>query len=197
MVVADNHVYPERASIFHFLHGLYSAVEHNHKFHTRLASVVDTAFRNAVALVVAVGNVIVYVRKVFTQELIDHRYCRTAVHVVIAEHKYPFLAPYGFVYGVYCLAHVVHQERVVQVRQLRPEELLGFCNGSYAAFTQKPPENGVNTQFSSQRLCRRLFLQGGRRVFPFVVHYILSFSFFVCWLCKAAPCAYGTPILKG
>ena len=61
VVIANYYAYPARVCISHFFDCFYAAIENYHQLHPRFKSVVYTAFRQSVAFVVAVGDVVINV----------------------------------------------------------------------------------------------------------------------------------------
>ena len=180
-MIADDYVDAERVGVGHFLDRFDAAVQDDHQFDPRGGRVVYATLREAVALVVAVGDIVADVGAVMAQETVDHRHGRAAVHVIVAEHENALAAAYHTVDGVDGHVHVVHQKRVVQIGELWMKEFLGFRDICNTAVLQQTREDRVNTQLPAELAGRFLFLGRGRRVFPFVVHYIVSFySVFMC-----------------
>ena len=124
-MVAYDEVDAETLGIGYFVNGLDTAVEDYDELYTRLLGIVDALLAHTVALVVTVGDVILDVGVELLYKLIHQRYCRASVHVVIAIHQDALLAPHGIVKAVDGQVHILHEERIDKVGQLRMEESLG------------------------------------------------------------------------
>ena len=58
-------------------------------------------------------------------ELIHQRHCCAAVHIIVAIDEDSLLSSHGVVEAVHCQVHILHEERIDEVCQLRMEESLG------------------------------------------------------------------------
>ena len=125
VVVADNKVYTHALGIGNLIDRFYSAVENNDKFNTIFLCIVYSLITHTVSLVIAVGDVVLDVRIELLQKLIHQCNGSATVNIVIAVNHYALLAPHGVVKTVNGNVHVLHQERVQQVSELRTEE--AFC----------------------------------------------------------------------
>ena len=124
-MVADDEVDAERLGVGYLFNGFDATVEDDDEFHACLLGVVDAFLAHAVAFVVAVGDVILYVRVELLYELVHQCYRRATVHVVVAVNKDALLATHRVVEAVDGEVHVLHEEGVDEVCQLRVEESLG------------------------------------------------------------------------
>ena len=71
MMVTHNEVDAQLFGISNLIHSLYAAVEHNHQFDTCLLGIVHSLDRYSIAVVVAVGDVVVYVCGKLLQKTIN------------------------------------------------------------------------------------------------------------------------------
>ena len=124
-MVADDEVDAERLGVGYLFNGFDTTVENDDEFHACLLGVVDAFLANAVAFVVAVGDVILYVGVELLYELVHQCYRSASVHVVVAVNKDALLATHRVVEAVDGEVHVLHEEGVDEVCQLRVEESLG------------------------------------------------------------------------
>ena len=178
MVVADDEVDAQLLGIGNLFDCLYAAVEDYNQLHACFPGIVYAFAAHSVALVVAVGDVVVDVGVELAQKLIHQRYCRATVHIVVAVDKDALLAPHGIVEPVHRKIHILHQERIYQVGKLRTEEALGSRLGGDAALDEEHGKHGADAQLLS-KLVGRLLLGGGwRLIIPFELHYIYL-SFFI------------------
>ena len=189
VVVADDEVDAQRAGIGDLVDGLDAAVEHDDESDAHLGGVVHPLARDAVSLVVAVGDVEVHVRVELAQETVDQRYGRAAVDVVVAVDHDAFLAPHGLVEAVDGGVHVVHQERVGQFGELGAEETARLGRRRDAAAHEELAQNGMDTHFAPKDAALFFLLGRGRFVVPFVVH--CMFCFFVSADFRTVPCRWG------
>ena len=114
-VVADDEVDAFLLGVGYLVGSLDAAVEHDDEADARLAGIVDALPRDAVAVFVAVGDVVVDVAVELLQEAVDQCHGGASVHVVVAIDEDAFLAAQGFVQSAHGLLHVLEEERVVQV----------------------------------------------------------------------------------
>ena len=178
VVVADDEVDAFLPGISNFVYGLDAAVQHDDELHARLHGVVHSFVRHPVAFVVAVGDVIVDVRIELLDKLVDQCHGRGAVHVIVSVNQNTFFLSHSLVQARHGHVHVLHQERVVQVGQLRAEKLT--CGGSRgnSALYEQPAEYRADTQLLCQLpACFCLFGYYGL-IIPFVSHFIYCFFFF-------------------
>ena len=177
VVVADDEVDAFLAGIRHFLHGLDAAVQHDDQLHARPCGIVHPLHRHPVALVVAVGDVVVDVGVILLDEFVDQRHGRGAVHVIVAIDQYPFLSAHGPVQAFHSHVHVLHQERVVQFGQLGAEELPCGLDRGDATLHQQPGQYRADAQRLRQLLAFCCLSGCDGQVIPFVRHYIYCFFF--------------------
>ena len=115
VVVADDEVDAERLGVCHFVDGFDAAVECNNQRETIVVCVVDGFVRNAVTLVVAVGNVEIECVGVVRQKCVHQRHGCRAIDIVIAVDENFFFLRQGVVEPIHGFVHVFNQKRVVQV----------------------------------------------------------------------------------
>jgi hypothetical protein len=97
VVVADDEVHAALVGVGHLVDGFDAAVERDDERDAAADGVVDALERDAVALIVAVGDVVFDRRGVGAEEFVDQRHGRCAVHVVIAINHDPLLVAQGLV----------------------------------------------------------------------------------------------------
>ena len=68
--------------------------------------------------------------------------------------------------------HVVHQEWVVEIGQLWPEEALGLRRGIKTAFDEQTAQHGMNAHFGSNSTGGRVIRCFERLEIPIVLHYM-------------------------
>ena len=170
VMIADDEVDALLLGIGNLVGSLDATVEHDDKPHARLAGIIDTLARDAVAVVVAVGNVIVYVAGELLQEAIHECHCRATIHIVVAIDEDALLASEGFVEAVHGLLHVLKEERVVQVGELRTEELTRILHVVYAATYQHTGQHRADLQLCCHLTRKLQFCFRRRNIAPLVVH---------------------------
>ena len=134
VVVADNEINTLFLCIDNLLHGLDTAIEGYCQRHALARGEVDTPDRYAVAVVVTVGDVenkvlVTYLAK----KLVYQRYGRGAVHVVVAIDHDLLIVGHGALDALHRLVHILYQERIVQIGELRVEKLIRLFYGVYAS----------------------------------------------------------------
>ena len=112
MMVADNKVYALFLCIGNLLDGFDAAIEDNDQFHLRFLCVIYSLLAHTIALLVAVGDLVVDVGIELLQELIDECHGCTAVHIIVAINENTLFAPHCVIQPVDSNIHVLHQERV-------------------------------------------------------------------------------------
>ena len=170
VVVADDEINAEFFGISYFLIGLDAAVEHNDEAHSHFGRKLHTLARHAITLVIAVGDVVVDVGIVVMDKLIDQSHRSHSVHVVVAIDHNPLFACNGRVEAVDCHLHIVHQERIVQVGELRTEKTPRFKRRIDAAFAQHLSEHRMHAHLCSKSGSFVGFFERGRVVVPLIYH---------------------------
>ncbi|MNL31871.1 hypothetical protein D3C87_1536850 [compost metagenome] len=77
------------------------------------------------------------VRRIATQKIVYNRYCRSTVHIIISEDHDFLPVSYGLVNMCYGRLHSFHEERIMQMLQLWPEEVLGRSEITNASLSQQ------------------------------------------------------------
>jgi hypothetical protein len=127
VVVADDEVDAAATGVRHLLHGLDAAVERHHKSKTIIGRKINGFLRDAVALGVAVGDVVAQTLGAKQgREVAHHRgHGGDAIHVVIAQHQHLFAALKGFNQAGHGVVHAAHQQRIGQTAQVGVKEFSG------------------------------------------------------------------------
>ena len=178
VMVAHDEVYAQRLGIRYLLNGLYATVEHDDQLHACGIGVVDTALRDSITILVAVGDVVVYVRRELLQKLIDQSHGRCAVDVIIAIDKYALFLSKSLVQAAHGNIHVVHEERIVKMAELRTEKVPCFGNRSDTPLHKQRTKHRAHFKLGRQPCCQSALLGCKRLIFPILSHYIL-FLFFL------------------
>ena len=143
VVVADDEIHALLLRIDNLLGGLDTAVEGDDQPDALAGRQVDTLDRDSVALGVAVGDVEHQVLVPdLPQELVDQRHGRTAVDVVVAVDHDLLLLAHGTRHALDRPVHILHQERIVQVGEARPKELLRLLYIVYASLNEQVRQHG-------------------------------------------------------
>ena len=137
MVVADDKINTFLFGIRYFLHCFDAAIEYNNQSYTGFSGIVHSFFRNAIPFVIAVGYVIIQVRIELLDKLVDQCYGGSSVYIIISINQNTLFLSHSLIQTFYCNIHIVHQERIVQVGQLRAEKLLGVNRLRYSPLYQK------------------------------------------------------------
>ena len=115
MVVADDEIHAFLLCESNLFMSLYSAIEADYQLEIVVGCPFHALERHAIALLVAVGYIVIY----FGIELLQIRehesHGRRSVHVVIPVNEYLLLRLYRQHDAFHRLIHVIHQERVVQM----------------------------------------------------------------------------------
>ena len=134
VVVADDEIHALRLRIDNLFRGFDAAVQGDDEPHALAGREVDPFDRNAVTFGIAVGNV---EHQVFVpdlaQELVNQCDGRAAVHVVVAVNHDLLVVAHGALDPLDRLVHVLHQERIVEVREVGFKELVRLFYGVYAS----------------------------------------------------------------
>ena len=125
MMVADNEVDTLFLRIRNLLDGFDTTIENDNKFHTCFLRIVYSLNADTIALFLAVGDIVVYVRIELLQKLVHQCHRSTPVDIVVAIHHDTLFASHRIIQAVYRYIHVVHQERVNQFVHHRSEESFG------------------------------------------------------------------------
>ena len=132
-MVADYEVDAALCGIAYLLDGFYAAVEDDDQLYPLTLGIVDARQGDAVAFVVASGDVVFYIGVELSEKLVDERHRSGAVDIVVAVDHDPLLSAHCFVEAPDSLVHVGHEKGIVHVGQRRIEEAVGFVNGRYAS----------------------------------------------------------------
>ena len=146
MVVADDDIDALVAGVAHFLHGLNAAVQGDDQGVAVLVSPVDALVGDAVALVVAVGYVVLDVGVEIAYEGVHQGDGRSPVHIVVSVDHDLLLRGYSLFQTVHSLVHILHQKGVMQLGEVGLEELAGPVGGGDTALYQEVGEDLVDTQ---------------------------------------------------
>ena len=168
MVVAHDHVDALLLSEADLLYGLDSAVQRDDEGVATFLGGFDTLDREAVAFVVAVGNIKVDGGGIPLDEGVHQRNGGGAVHVVVAVNEDLFPGDDGLVQPFHGDVEVFHEEGVVEVFQAGPEELARLLEGFDAALHQQLSQDPVDSE--RQRKGCNLFGIGFRCYVPLCFH---------------------------
>ena len=153
MVVADDDLDALGAGILHFVNGLDAAVQRDDEADTVVRSPVQGLVREAVAFVVAVRDIEVYLLGKVADKGIDLGHGSGSVYVIVSIDQNLLSTGDGLVQPFYGFVHIGHEEGVVEVFQAGAEETAGLFKGLYAALDKEVCQNPVYTQFSRQLRC--------------------------------------------
>ena len=117
MMVADNKVNSFTLGVINLFYSLDAAVEYNNEGNTETRSEVDALVGNTITLFIACRDIVFHIRIIVLQITANESHRSDAVHVVIAVDQNFFFSTQGFIKPVYSLVHVLHEKRVMQVRQ--------------------------------------------------------------------------------
>ena len=134
VMVADDEIHAFGLRIDNLFRGLDTAVEGDDEPHALAGGEVDTLDRDAVAFGIAVGDV---EGQVFmpdlAQELVNQRDGRAAIDVVVAVDHDLLSVAYGAFDPFDRLVHILHQEGIVEVREVGFKEFLRLFYRVYAS----------------------------------------------------------------
>ena len=103
---------------------LNAAVECDHQFEAVVSRIVDAFVGDAIAFLVAVGDVELdlFLLEEGLQVGVDHRNGCGAVHVVVSVDQHFLTLVNGANHSFYRLVHVLHEEGIVELGEGRTEE---------------------------------------------------------------------------
>ena len=134
VMVTDNEVDAFLFGIRNLFYGFDAAVQYDDQFHTGLIRIIYSLLRYAIPFVVTVGNVVVDVRIELLKEFENQCDGCCSVYIIVSIYHDTFLSAHGQIQPLYGYIHVFHQERVMQLTQLRAEKAFGFgcrCNTTF------------------------------------------------------------------
>ena len=135
VVVADDEVDAFGVGVFDAFHGLDAAVEGDDKLEAVVSRIVDTFVGDAVAFLVAVGDIELdfLLFEEALQVSVNHRHGCRAVHVVVAVDQHLLAIVDGADDPFHGFVHVLHEEGIVELGEGRTEECFGLlvvCNSA-------------------------------------------------------------------
>ncbi len=152
-MVADDEIHALSLRIGYLLRGFDAAVEGDDERHPLAGGVIDSLDGDTVPFGVAVRYVKEQVAVAdVPQELVDQRHGRRSVHVVVAVDHDLLLVADGCLDTLHGAVHVLHQEGVVEVRELRIEKRMCLLFGVYASLYEQVSQHGRNPQRRGERL---------------------------------------------
>ena len=101
VMITDDEINSKAFGVCYFVNCLDAAIQNNNQFNTRFLCMVYSLFAHTVALIVAIGDIIIDVGIELLQELIHQCDGRTAIHIVITIHHNALFASHGVVQSVY------------------------------------------------------------------------------------------------
>jgi len=122
VVITDDEIYAKALGIFYLLDGLDATVKDDDEFDTRLMGKVDSLLAHSISLVVSVGYVVVDVGIELLQKLIYQGNGGAAIYVVVSIDEDALLAPHRIIEAVNGYVHVLHEEWIDEVGELRSEK---------------------------------------------------------------------------
>ena len=146
-MVADDKVDAHLLRLSNLVDGLDATVEDDDQLHSCLGSMVEALLADAVALFVAVGDVILDVGVELLQEAKDQCYGSTSVDIVVTINHDALLAAHRVVQTVDGNIHVVHQERVDQLAEQWTQESLCCRLRAYATLDEQLGHHRTRVEF--------------------------------------------------
>ncbi len=147
MMVADDEIHAPFLCIGNLLYGLNAAIQRYDQLYALAHGVVDAADRYAVTVDISVGNVERQILVSYlAQKLVYERYGRSAVHIVVAVYHHLLVIAHGLLHALHRPVHILHKEGIVQVGELRSEELLRLLHGVYASLYKQVRKNGGHAE---------------------------------------------------
>ena len=176
MMVTDDKIHTDGASIRHLLHRLDAAIQGNDERAALFLGSINTFGRDAVALGVAVGDIIDEVIREAAQEGVHQRYRRRTIHIIIAIDHDMFLIIYGAAKAVHSGGHIPHQEGVMEAIERRTDISACFCSRADAASRQETTRYRTDIQLGTQALSRSGLLRRELFYVPVDLHSVFSFQ---------------------
>lgn len=146
VVVADDDVDALFLGIPDLLDSLDAAVEGDYQRVAVLACPVYTLVGYAVSLIVAVRNVVFDIWVEIAYKGVHQGHGRSPVHIVVSVDHHVFLVGYRFLETVDSLVHILHQEGIVKLGEIRLEELSGPLGCGDPALYQKIGQDLIDAQ---------------------------------------------------
>jgi hypothetical protein len=126
-MVADDEIHALAFGIVHFLYGFDATVQGDDQRRTLACGVVDALGRDTVTFGITIRDVEQQVLVTYlAQKFINQRDGGRAIDVVVAVHHDLLTVADGPLHPFDRLVHILHQERVVQVRKLGVEKFLSL-----------------------------------------------------------------------
>ena len=124
MMIADNKVDALFLGIGYLLDGLDTAIEDNDQFNTSLLSIVYSFLTYAISLFITVGDIVFNVRIEPLQEFVHQRNSCASIYIVVAVHHDTLFASHCVIQTIHGHVHILHQEGINEVVELRTEVTL-------------------------------------------------------------------------
>ena len=133
-MVADDEINTLLLRINNLFYGFNTTIQSNGQRYTLAGREVNTLDRDAVTVIITVGDVENKVLVTYLpEELINQRNRCGTVHVVVAIHHDHLIVCDGALDTLHCAIHILHQEGIMQICKLRVKEPIGLFYGVYAS----------------------------------------------------------------
>ena len=146
MMVADDEIDAQSLGVGNLLYGLDATVENNDEFHPRVLRILQSFAAHPITLIVAVGNVVVDVGVELLQELVHQSHGSASIDIVVAIYKDTLLPSHGVIEPVDGHIHILHEEGIDEVGELRTEESFGGTLGGDASAYEQLCKDGADVQ---------------------------------------------------
>ena len=170
VVVADNEIDATLGCVADLVDGFDAAVENYDQFHTLLGHIIDAFARNAVAFVVACGDIEIELGVEILKIAVYERYGSGAVDIVVAVDHDFFFRTHSPVEAFDGFVHIVHEERIVKVAEGWVKELIGCCYGGDATLYKEVCYGRTIGKAPGKFGAESLFFRRHRWVIPFASH---------------------------
>ena len=121
-----------------------SIITGNDRIHVGLQRPVDQVPVQTIPVLHTIRNVTVHISSEHPESLQKNIGRLDSINIIVSNDPDFCIFFYLFSKNRYCLVHILHQERIVQVGQLRAEKLLGSSSSRYSPFHQQFPKYRAN-----------------------------------------------------
>ena len=127
-----------------------TAIENDNQLHTTLIRHINSLAAYTISLLIAIRDIVFNIRIVQTKELIDKGNSRTSVNIIVTIYHDTFLTSHGIIKPIHRDIHILHQERIDEVIELRTEKALCRRFRRYSTLNKKTTKHRSDIEFLAQ-----------------------------------------------
>ena len=150
MMVADNDIYALAGRIADLVVGLDPAVQGDYQAEPVVGGPVYSLVRHPVSFIIPVWHIKIHIAGESLQKRIDKRHSRGPIDIIIPIDQYLLSRPDGRLHPFHGLVHILHQERVVEIVETRPEKRPRFLKGPDASLHKQLRQDRVDAKFGRE-----------------------------------------------